>query len=62
MSPNIEKALVVILCILGISGVAYGMIEKNHPIFILGLCFVVGGYLLIRRKLKRQAGRDAKPY
>jgi len=49
---NREKTLVATICIPGISGVAYGMIEKNHPIFILGLCFVVGGYLLIRRRLK----------
>lgn len=49
---NREKTLVAAIIILGIVGVAYGMIEKNHPVFISGLCFVAGGYLLIRRRLK----------
>jgi hypothetical protein len=47
-----EKALIILLCVIGISAVAYGMIEDNHPIFIIGLLFVIGGYLLIRKKLK----------
>ena len=52
LKSNREKTLVAAICILGISGVAYGMIEKNHPIFVLGICIVAGGYLLIRRRLK----------
>jgi len=37
---------------IGIVAVAYGMLKDNNPIFIIGLLFVIGGYLLIRRKIK----------
>jgi len=37
---------------IGIVGVAYGMLKDNNLIFIIGLLFVIGGYLLIRRKIK----------
>ena len=47
-----EKALILLVCLLGILGVCYGMVNKDHPIFIAGLVFVVAGYLMIRRKLK----------
>jgi hypothetical protein len=47
-----EKILISILCIIGISSVAYGMLKKNNPVFIIGIIFVIAGYLLIRRKLK----------
>jgi LPXTG-motif cell wall-anchored protein len=30
--------------------VAYGMLKDNNLIFIIGMLFVIGGYLLIRRK------------
>jgi hypothetical protein len=48
-----EKTLSALACLLGISGIAYGMIRQNHPIFVVGICFVVGGYLFIRKKLKK---------
>ena len=47
-----EKTLILVVCLLGILGVCYGMVNKDHPIFIAGLVFVVAGYLMIRRKLK----------
>jgi len=47
-----EKLFIILLCVIGISAVAYGMIKDNNPIFIIGLLFVIGGYLLIRKKLK----------
>jgi len=47
-----EKALILLVCLFGILGVCYGMVNKDHPIFIAGLAFVVAGYLMIRRKLK----------
>jgi hypothetical protein len=47
-----EKVLISSTCVLGILGVCYGMVNKNHPVFIAGLVFVVGGYLMIRKKLK----------
>jgi LPXTG-motif cell wall-anchored protein len=37
---------------IGIVAVAYGMVKDNNLIFIIGLLFVIGGYLLIRRKTK----------
>jgi hypothetical protein len=47
-----EKAFILIVCVLGILGISYGMINKNHPVFIGGLVFAVAGYLMIRKKLK----------
>jgi hypothetical protein len=47
-----EKVLTALLCLVGISAVTFGMATRNHPVFVLGLLFVIGGYLLIRRKLK----------
>jgi hypothetical protein len=47
-----ERILISIICVLGILGVSYGMVDKNHPVFIAGLVLVVGGYLMIRKKLK----------
>ena len=47
-----EQVITVLICVFGLSAVSYGMIKDNHIIFIIGLMFVVGGYLLIRRKLK----------
>jgi hypothetical protein len=47
-----EKALIVCLCVFGLLAVSYGMFRENDMVFIIGLLFVIGGYLLIRRKLK----------
>lgn len=52
MSPLKEKILISILCGIGVSMVVYGMIEKNNPVFIIGILFVLAGYIMIRRKLK----------
>jgi hypothetical protein len=52
-----EKALIIGLCAIGILAVAYGMIKDNDAVFIMGLIFVIGGYLLIRRKLKESIKR-----
>jgi hypothetical protein len=52
LSPLKEKILISILCIIGVSAVAYGMIDKNNHVFIIGILFVIAGYLMIRRKLK----------
>ena len=49
---KIQKIVITLISILGLSGVAYGMIFKNNAVFIGGLVLVLGGYLLIRRKLK----------
>jgi hypothetical protein len=47
-----EKVFILLLCVLGIAGVCYGMVNKDHPVFVAGLAFVVVGYLMIRKKLK----------
>ncbi len=47
-----EKVLIVSGCLLGVLGVGYGMLNRNHPVFIAGLVFVAAGYLMIRKKLK----------
>ena len=47
-----EKILTAIICLIGILGIFYGMTNKNNVIFIIGVLFVIAGYLLIRRKLK----------
>ena len=51
--PMKEKALITLLCIVGVLAVSYGMIKDNNVVFVIGLAFIVGGYLLIRRKLKQ---------
>jgi len=48
----IRKYLIAPICMIGIVAVAYGMVKDNNLIFIIGLLFVIGGYLLIRRKTK----------
>ena len=47
-----EKILTVIICLIGLLAVFYGMTNKNNVVFIIGILFVIAGYLLIRRKLK----------
>ncbi|MDB4443748.1 hypothetical protein N9174_00220 [bacterium] len=47
-----EKILTAIICLIGILAILYGMVNKNNVIFVIGVLFVVAGYLLIRRKLK----------
>ena len=49
---KIQKIVITLISTLGLSGVAYGMTFKNNAVFIGGLVLVLGGYLLIRRKLK----------
>ena len=46
-----EKVLIILVCIIGLSAVFYGMVRDNNPVFVIGLIFVVGGYLMIRKKL-----------
>lgn len=47
-----EKRFTLCLCVIGLAGVAYGMIRENHLVFLLGLAAVIAGYLLIRKNLK----------
>jgi hypothetical protein len=50
--------LILALCLLGILSVVYGMIRESDGIFIFGILCVIGGYLLIRRKLKASLRED----
>jgi len=40
--------------------VAYGMSRGHNVFFFVGLLFIVGGYLIIRRKLKGNAKRQIR--
>lgn len=46
------KGLVLLISATAIFGLSYGMIKENDTVFVLGLPFAIGAYLLIRRKLK----------
>jgi len=48
-----KKALVISIGAVGILMVSYGMLAKNNPVFIIGIVCIIGGYLLIRRRLKQ---------
>lgn len=60
MGIKFEKTIAVIICILGVSSVAYGMSRDNNVVFVVGLLFIAGGYLMIRRKLKGDAKRQIR--
>lgn len=47
-----QKALILIICTIGIVAVSYGMAKDNNVIFVLGIGFIIGGYLLIRKRIK----------
>ena len=47
--------LTVLLCITGILSISYGMYSKNNFVFIFGLLFIMGGYLLVSKRLKGSA-------
>lgn len=57
MEIKSKKTISVVISILGVLSVAYGMAEDNNVLFIVGLVFVIGGYLIIRRELKADAKR-----
>jgi hypothetical protein len=52
LTPFQQKIITASLFVIGISAVTYGMIKKDNPIFLVGIVFVIAGYLLIRKKLK----------
>ena len=47
-----EKTLIVLVCLLAAAAVSYGMIEEDNGVFLIGVVFLAGGYLQIRRRLK----------
>jgi hypothetical protein len=52
MNSMKDKTLVLVLCFLGVLAVGYGMVNRNHPVFVAGLVLVIAGYLMMRKKLK----------
>lgn len=59
MSPKTEKLTVISFCVLGVSGVAFGMVSQNDTVFVIGIVFVIFGYLFIRKKLKESVGKPS---
>lgn len=55
-----EKNIAATSCVLGVSSVVYGMVKGNDVLFVVGLVLVVGGYLIIRRKLKHNGKRQIR--
>jgi hypothetical protein len=47
-----QKALILIICTIGIVAVSYGVARDADVVFVIGIVFVIGGYLLIRRRIK----------
>jgi hypothetical protein len=52
MTPSKEKIFIAAGCVAGIFLVAYGMIQKNNLVFLLGIAIVILSYLAVRRKLR----------
>ena len=44
--------MITLVCVIGLTAVFYGMVRDNNLVFIIGLMFVAGGYLMIRKRLK----------
>jgi hypothetical protein len=53
-----NKTLIALICVIGIVAVSYGMLSHNDLMFIIGLVFVIGGYLLIRRIIKEYVKKN----
>lgn len=51
-SPRAEKAAIILLFVFGALFLGFGIIKEEDLFFIIGLACLIGGYLLVRRKLK----------
>ena len=47
-----NNTLISLICVIGIVAVSYGRLNDSNLVFVIGLLFVIGGYLLIRRRIK----------
>lgn len=47
-----SKTLIILVCMVGILAVSYGMVKDDDVVFIIGIILIIGGYLLIRRRIK----------
>jgi len=61
MTPLKEKILVAAGCVVGIILVAYGMIQGNNVVFLLGIGVVIASYLAIRKKLRAALREKNQP-
>ncbi|MBW2130559.1 MAG: hypothetical protein JRH13_14490 [Deltaproteobacteria bacterium] len=48
------KALSISILLIAGGLIFYGMSRENHVVFLVGLCLGIGGYLQIRRRLRRR--------
>jgi general stress protein CsbA len=48
-----EKIVIILLCLIGLAAVSYGMITDNDVVFIIGIIFVIAGYVVIRKRIKK---------
>ncbi len=46
------KNSVIVIGVIGAGAVFYGILKDHSLIFIIGLILVLGGYLLMRRRIK----------
>ena len=53
-----NNTLISLICVIGILAVSYGILNDNDLVFIVGLVSVIGAYLLIRKRIKKYAGKD----
>ena len=53
-----NNTLISLICVIGILAVSYGMLNDNDLVFIIGLVSVIVAYLLIRKRIKKYAGKD----
>lgn len=47
-----------LICIIGVSGVCYGMIRDNDIVFIAGIVLMTAGYIMIRKRLKGKIEKE----
>ena len=52
--PNIlkKRAFMAFICLIGVVAVSYGIHYHDNLVFIIGIGFIIVGYLLIRRRIK----------
>lgn len=48
------------LCVSGAMCTAYGMLRENNPVFLVGIVLLIGGYLVIRKGLKKSVAREGE--
>ena len=51
------KIFVIIICVIGVSGVCYGMHGDHDIVFIGGIALITAGYIMIRKRLKDNIGK-----